>query len=248
MPFTVKLIDLKRWLGAGLLVVLCQTCWSTTTAEAQHYRAPVRDPNHTFQRGVMSYQELQRRNIVMQRRDFSCGAAALATLVRYYWGDPVTEETFLQAIDVLLTDPAERRERIENGLTMTDLRRAAVAEGYLATIGRLTFQKLRESRAPVIVGIVVGEYDHFVVYRGADDYYVYMADPARGNIRIPIWEFMQQWQENAVLIVAKPGVDPPDVSPLAVRGTERSIGLLNRQNVRRELTKRHTPILLPIAR
>lgn len=204
-------------------------------------RAPVRDPDHVIRKRVCSYQELQRQNIVMQKRDFSCGAAALATLVRYYWGDPVTEETFLNAVDKVLQDPADRLDRIKNGLTMTDLRRAAVSEGYLSTIGKLSIRELRESKAPLVVGIVVDGYDHFVVYRGSDDYYAYLADPARGNLRLPIWEFRCIWQKNAVLVVAKPDMDPPDYSALSVRPSESYLGALNRQNVRRELTKQHTP-------
>jgi uncharacterized protein len=210
-----------------------------STVAAQ--RAPLRDPDHVFQKRVCSYQELQRRNIVMQQRDFSCGAAALATVVRYYWGDPVNEEVFLKAVDNVLQDPADRLDRIKNGLTIADLRRAAVSEGYLASIGKLSIKQLRESKAPLVVGIVVEGYDHFVVYRGADDYYVYLADPARGNLRMPIWEFRCIWQKNAVLVVAKPDMDPPTWSALSVRPEEQYLGALNRQMVRRDMTKQHTP-------
>ena len=217
---------------------------SSSSAWAQ--RAPIRDPQHIIQKRVCSYQELQRRNVVMQARDFSCGAASMATLVKYFWGDPVTEETFLLAVDKVLTNPEDRLDRIKNGLTMTDLRRAAVSEGYLSTIGKLTIEELRAAKVPLIVGIVVDGYDHFVVYRGADDYYVYLADSARGNLRVPIWEFRCQWQENAVLIVAKENVDPPTVSALTVRPNEMYRGAMNRQMVRRELTKQHTPGPLPM--
>jgi hypothetical protein len=46
---------------------------------------PVRDPEHTFQIKVRNYVQIQRQIIVMQRRDFSCGAACLATIAHYYW-------------------------------------------------------------------------------------------------------------------------------------------------------------------
>lgn len=229
--------------GATLAVTLCAG-WSPAWGQ----RAPLRDPNHIIQKRICSYQELQRRNVVMQARDFSCGAASMATLVRYFWGDPVTEETFLRAVDKVLTNPEDRLDRIKNGLTMTDLRRAAVSEGYLATIGKLSIEELRQAKVPLIVGIVVDGYDHFVVYRGADDYYVYLADSARGNLRVPIWEFRCQWQENAVLIVAKDDVDPPTFSALTVRPDEMYRGAMNRQMVRRELTKQHTPTPLPVIR
>jgi len=194
-------------------------------------RPPVRDPDHTFQRRVWSWKELREKNIVMQQRDFSCGAAALATVVKYYWGDDVTETDFLRALDALLTRE-EALERIENGMALTDLRRAAVHAGYSASIGRISLTKLREAKVPVIVGIVVDGYDHFVVFRGTDARHVYLADPIRGNLRVPIPTFLQQWQENAILVVAKPGEKVRQSSPLSVRPAEIDKGRLNREVAR----------------
>jgi predicted double-glycine peptidase len=207
---------------------------------------PIRDPEHRIQRAVMTWKELKQRNIVMQRRDFSCGAAALATLIRYYWGDNVTEQTFLVALDTLLT-AGETRDRIQNGLTLTDLRRAAVKTGYQATLGELTFQKLTESKVPLVVGITVRDYKHFVVYRGFDGALVYLADPIRGNIRLPAGEFQEQWQANAVLVVAKPGEKIKETSPLSVRFEEIVLGELNKDMVEKTYLKTPAPFptLLP---
>ena len=69
-------------------------------------RAPVRDPHHTFERYAWSWRELQRRNVVMQAYDYSCGAAAVATVLQYYWEDSVTEK---QILDAMLEDPDRRR-------------------------------------------------------------------------------------------------------------------------------------------
>jgi len=213
---------------AALLIPLCASAsWAQSGA-------PIRDPEHRFERRVRSWQELKQRNIVMQKQDYSCGAAALATVARYYWGDPVGESYFLSTIVGMLTQ-AELEDRVENGLTMTDLRRAAVKRGYTASIGRLSYQELTESKVPLIVGITVGDYDHFVVYRGNDGYYVYLADPIRGNIRVPAWQFVEQWQKNAVLVVAKPGQGVREHSPLSVRYEETRQGETNRNYVRRNV-------------
>ena len=115
-------------------------------------------------------------------------------------------------------------DRIKNGLTMTGMRLAAVKLGYVSTVGRLSYDELTQSKVPLIVGITVRGFDHFVVYRGSDDYYVYLADPIRGNLRIPAWEFVQQWQKNAVLVLAKPGQGPREHSPLTVTYAETQVG------------------------
>ena len=198
---------------------------------------PVRDPEHQFQLRVRDYLELKRRNIVMQQRDYSCGAACLATVCKYYWGDNVNEDVFLRALDSILTEE-EIADRIENGLAMSDLRRAAVDVGYQAVVGKLTFVKLAETRVPVIVGISPGGHDHFVVFRGTDREWVYVADPIRGNLRMPVPEFTKQWQENAVLVIAKPGKKVRTTSPLSVRPEEFALGELNDHLIRTQPQRR----------
>src|SRR5579862_6421556 len=66
-------------------------------------RCPVRDPQHVFQRDVWSWRELKDKNVVKQNRDYSCGAASLCTLLKYYWGDNVTEQKILDTVDKMLT-------------------------------------------------------------------------------------------------------------------------------------------------
>ena len=205
--------------------------------------SPIRDQKRTFRRHVTSWIDLRKQNVVMQKRDYSCGAAALATVIRYHWGDAMTEsELLVELVKMLTVD--QMKERIKNGLSLTDLRRLAVRVGYTATIGRLEFEKLSESKVPVIVGIVINDYDHFVVFRGTDGRYVYLADPARGNVRTPVPEFLKQWQKNALLVIVKPGVDPEKQSPLKVRPEEKSLGELNKFYLRDTVTSLPT-VLTP---
>jgi uncharacterized protein len=193
--------------------------------------APIRDGRHQFQIKVPNYVAIRNRNIVMQQRDFSCGAACLATICRYYWGDDITEEMVLEQLDTLLT-AAETEDRIMNGLAMSDLRRAAVKLGYQSVVGTTTFAKLGEMKVPAIVGIQPMGHKHFVVLKGTFGDWVYLADPIRGNIRMPAWEFCQQWQKNAILVVYKPGEKIKQYSPLSVTEADVRFGELNDQLIR----------------
>jgi hypothetical protein len=69
---------------------------------------------------VQSWKSFRDLHVVKQKRDYSCGAAALATLTRYYWGDGGTELEYLTISENLLT-PEELEDRVENGLSLTDL-------------------------------------------------------------------------------------------------------------------------------
>jgi len=203
-----------------------------TPAGAQHRSSvPIRDQDHVFGQGVSSWKSLKERNIVMQRRDYSCGAAVLATIARYYWGDDVGEEFFLDALIDMLTEE-ELKDRVVNGLAISDLRRVAVKKGYQSTIGTLGWGMLRDSRVPLVVPIRTSGHDHFVVYRGHDGEKVYLADPIRGNLRVPISTFLEEWQKNAILVLAKPGEKVRDYTPLSITVDETSLGELNWQLIR----------------
>ncbi len=227
----------QTWFIATVVLACCVLAPKLVHAqELPEYRSPIRDPNRIFRYHLWSWKELHEKNIVMQKRDFSCGAAALATVLQHYWGDPITELHVLKQFDEMFT-PADVKDRIQNGLTITDLRRAAVKLGYQASIGTIRYDQLQESKVPLVVGITVGEFKHFVVYRGTDGYYVYLADPARGNIRIPASDFVKQWQKNAVLVVAKKGQEPKAWSPLAVQEEEIYHGQLNRVEIQKRVAR-----------
>jgi uncharacterized protein len=197
-------------------------------------RAPLRDPDHVFREWVWSWKDIRDRNVVKQNRDYSCGAASLCTLLQYYWGDKVNEQKILDTIDAMLK-PAERKERIKNGLSLTDLRRVSVKLGYLASIGTLTFNQLSESKIPVLVPLTIGKFNHFVVYRGTDGIYAYLADPARGNVRTRIDEFNKQWQKNAILVVAKKDRDLRENAPLSLTAPEVYLGTLNKVVIQKQV-------------
>lgn len=211
------------------VVLLLGTCTATTQAQVSY--APVRDAPRNFQVHVKSWTAFRDQNVVKQQRDYSCGAAAVATLCRYYWGDNVTEAQVLRIVEGSLTRE-ELQERVQNGLAISDLRVAAVKMGYLSTIGKLTIAKLHEAKVPLVVALRLEESNHFVVVRGIRYGWVYLADPIRGNVRMPLWEFEQRWIENAVLVIAKRGQTKSDVSRLGITHAEMSKGWLNDQVLR----------------
>ena len=180
------------WLMAMLLPL------AGRPAVAQQLTAPIRDMNQIFQKRPRSWREIKVQNVVMQGADYSCGAAALATVLRYFWQDNVSETKILDTIMDFLTK-AEIKDRMDNGLSIDDLRRAAVELNYLAEVGTITFAELTQSKVPLLVAINANGYNHFVVVRGVFGNNVYLADrcaetfacgPAslpRSGPRTPCW-------------------------------------------------------------
>jgi hypothetical protein len=166
---------------------------------------------------VRSLAEMRSERVVLQRWDLSCGAAALATLLEFQHGDPVTEREValgLMGRDEYLADPMLVRAR--QGFSLLDLKRYADRRGYRGEgLGRLELRDLEE-RAPVLTPIVQGGYSHFVVFRGRHRDRVLLADPAFGTRTMRVEQFERAWAPlpglgRVGLVVARTdGLPPPN--------------------------------------
>jgi uncharacterized protein len=145
---------------------------------------------------VNSLLEMRHENVVIQKWDLSCGAAALATLLRYQLADSVSEREVAKGL-ISRAEYIARPElvRIREGFSMLDLKRYVETRGYKGEgYGKLEFEDLIE-RAPIIVPIKSHGYNHFVVFRGARGNRVLLADPAWGNRTMSTERFMRSWIE-----------------------------------------------------
>lgn len=143
---------------------------------------------------VKSLLEMRREQVTIQKWDLSCGAAALTTLLRYQYGDLVTEK---EVATVLIN----RSEYIANpllvqlreGFSLLDLKRYVDGRGYHGVgYGNLTLDDLKR-RAPILVPIRTFGYNHFVVFRGQLGNRVLLADPAWGNRTMTVARFEDAW-------------------------------------------------------
>jgi hypothetical protein len=168
-------------------------------------------------RPVASLVEFRERNVVVQEWDLSCGAAALATILNYQHGDPVSERD-------IATGMMSRTEYLANpmlvtyrqGFSLLDLKRFVDDRGYNGVgLGRLTFKHL-VVRAPMIVPINVYGYQHFVVFRGMLGNRVLLADPAFGNRTMLRSAFDNAWLDFAdvghvgFVVKRRDGLIPPN--------------------------------------
>ena len=94
-------------------------------------------------------------------------------------------------------------------------------------------QDLAAVKVPVIVAISVQEGNHFVVVRGIVGNEIYLADPTRGNTRMPLDVFAKHWVHNAVLAVLHKDMDLSPASRLTIPYAEIDPQYPNRPYVRR---------------
>ncbi len=146
-------------------------------------------------RGMKSWKAMRDEGVVRQYFDYSCGSAALATLLSAD-GEPVTEAEILRSVFARL-DAASQSRVIQEGLSLLDLKTAAEALGRRAEGYRVAPELLARLERPVIVYIEPNGYRHFAVLKGVVADRVFLADPAGGNVRMPIWRFLDMWEDES---------------------------------------------------
>ena len=164
---------------------------------------------------MRSLLEMRQKNVVVQQWDTSCGAAALATLLKYQHGLDVSEK---QIAEAMLRTGDALKVKVRGGFSLLDLKRYADASG-LEGVGflQLGLDDLI-GMAPAIVPVTTRGYPHFVVVRGRAGGKLLIADPAYGNRTMDVAAFESAWTQNIGFIVRRrDGAIPPnELTQLAV--------------------------------
>ena len=168
-------------------------------------------------KSVESIRERRFSNLVEQKTDFSCGAAAMATLLNEAYGLSMSEADVILG---MLAEADEEQVRSQ-GFSMLDMKRYAQTLGLRARGYRIEASQLEQISIPVIVLIEVRGYKHFVVMQRSVDGWAYIGDPVLGHKKLPLDEFAQGWN-GIVFAMIGPGYDranalltPPE--PLTAR-------------------------------
>jgi predicted double-glycine peptidase len=176
---------------------------------------------------IKPYSEFKFENIVHQAYDYSCGSAALVTVINNYLGIKVTEQ---QAMEGMLAH-GERDKIIERrGFSLLDMKR------YVATLGakgagfRGEMKDLAELKQPAIVPIDYAGFKHFVVFRGIRDGRVFIADPSMGHIVFPLEQFAKLWDRGTLFLLSLPETAGQPLTNLAL--TDRELGVVDSDSVR----------------
>lgn len=175
------------------LGVATSLLWSTVFAGS----VPVPGLGGQVMIEVESFQERRFSSVLPQEYDFSCGSAALASLLSFHY-DHDTNEQEVFASMLALADANKVRQE---GFSMLDMKRYLASEGYQADGFRMPLEDLREKiRLPLIVLVTLDGYRHFVVIKGISREEVLIGDPARGLRVYAHAEFENYWDGTAFVI------------------------------------------------
>jgi len=146
---------------------------------------------------VRSMQALRFASTLRQQYDFSCGSAALATLLTHHYGFPVSESTVFAAMWAQGDQDKIRRE----GFSLLDMQRYLAANGFQADGFRLPLDNLVEAGLPAIVLITEQGYNHFVVIKGYGAGRVLLGDPSSGTRSLPRARFEAIWPTRLLFVI-----------------------------------------------
>jgi len=155
-------------------------------------------PNIDIVKAPTSWIEIKNKNLTRQKEDFSCGSASLATILKHYYGQNISEKEILDAVMDMkgLSKESTLKEYKEaNGLSFLDLSQFAFSKGFKAVGLALDMEALKKLKVPVILYVKIRNDEHFTVYKGMDSTYAYLADPSFGNTKVRLSKFKEMFYQ-----------------------------------------------------
>ena len=134
---------------------------------------------------------------IRQQYDFSCGSAALSTLLTHHYRFPVSEDTVFME---MFQRGDQAKIRVE-GFSLLDMKRYLEAHGFQADGFQEPIEKLAAVNIPAIVLINESGYNHFVVVKGLRDGRVLLGDPSGGTRAVTETAFHAAWVNQVLFVI-----------------------------------------------
>lgn len=147
---------------------------------------------------VQSVLERRWETVVRQQRDFSCGAAAVATLLSYHYGRPTDE---IEVFDAMFA-AGDQAKIMRQGFSLLDMKGFLDSQGFVGDGFRVGLDRLTNAGIPAIAIVTISGYRHFVVIKGVTEDSVLVGDPALGLKEYSRDEF-EDIMSNEILFVIR---------------------------------------------
>lgn len=178
----MKLVHNLTWL---MLAISASASALEFLPHRAHYSVPVK-----------SYKEIVFGDVFRQQYDFSCGSAALASLLTYHYKAPSTEEQIFQS----MYDRGDKEKIKEKGFSLLDMKVHLASLGLNSDGFQIGLEKIKKLGVPGITLVNFDGYMHFVVIRGMNNDSVILGDPSRGTMVMKVDQFEKYYQGIVLLV------------------------------------------------
>ena len=146
---------------------------------------------------VTSLKDIKFQRTLRQQYDYSCGAAALATLLSHHYQTPTPEQDVFQQMYA----SGDKTKIHKEGFSLLDMQRFLATRGFRADGFKLPIEKLITEKLPAIVLITDRGFNHFVVIKGAEDGRILIGDPSTGNRVVSMERFQEIWRNKILFVI-----------------------------------------------
>lgn len=146
---------------------------------------------------VMSMREARLQTTLLQQYDFSCGSAAVATLLTHQYGNRVSEQAVFDEMFQLGDQQVIRKQ----GFSLLDMKHYLAKMGFKADGFEQPLDTLFQAKLPAIVLISENGYNHFVVIKGYRDGRILIGDPASGTRALSRKAFETLWTNRLLFVI-----------------------------------------------
>ena len=146
---------------------------------------------------VTSFVERRFKTVYKQQLDFSCGSAALASLLTFHYDDTVNE----QSVFVDMYENGDQIKIQKLGFSLLDMKNYLERHGYRSDGFKIDLDQLIIANVPAITIINNKGYMHFVIIKGVSEQEVLVGDPAIGVKVIPRDKFVKMWDHRILFLI-----------------------------------------------
>jgi uncharacterized protein len=144
----------------ALMAVICGLTTSPLAAGTVGLTPDTAGANYRIR--TMSWAEIPFRSVIRQQFDFSCGSAAVATLLTYHYGIKTPEIESFKA----MWERGDQDKIRKLGFSMLDMKSYMQARGLKAQGYRFKVADIAKADRPGIALIDLRGFKHFVVVKG----------------------------------------------------------------------------------
>ncbi len=197
-----KKLNLRHFAIPFSCLIAAALCSTSLSAQSQ---VELGSSGGRYHVNVMSWADIPFRSIVRQKYDFSCGSAAVATLLTYHYNRPTPEQLPFTE----MWKAGDQKLIAKSGFSLFDMKTYLQSVGLHSEGYRMNVDDLRKSKRPVIVLLDLNGFKHFVVVKGVQGNTVLVGDPIRGLEKYDAKDFQKSWNGIALAIVNGATKEPP---------------------------------------
>jgi predicted double-glycine peptidase len=142
---------------------------------------------------LTSWVEQRDQGVVKQQRDYSCGAAAVATLLTHHWGREVSESDVLDAwLAQFSQEELSLQTFVDEGFSLWHIAMMGEPLGYRAAGLQVPIASLAVLKQPLLIYIEPFGQPHFTLVTEGSEQGVWLSDPSWGRVYVSLFE-LRDW-------------------------------------------------------